>query len=257
MSPNSETASHHSGASGNPPAANLPAQPLTNIAYALIALGLIGFAIALTHRPRPAGLGGVPGQPAVLPRDRAGRRGGVGRFYLTQARWAGRAHYRLAEAFSGFLIPGFILFWFLFFGRELIFPWIRHPIPAKTTWLNVPFLFLRDGLALAVMTWLSLMFLGCLARRRGSPMGGDLGQHPDAAAENTPAGACGVHLLRRGVLAALVRPGDVAVAAMALDAVRLVVFRRRVLERGRHDGACGSLSAARAAVRATSSPRAV
>src|SRR5579863_7930107 len=159
MSPNSETASHHSGASGTPPAANLPAQPLTNIAYVLIALGLIGFAIALTsglaQRAWEAFLvnllfflgiaqGGVTASAA---------------FYLTQGRWAGRAHYRLAEAFSGFLIPGFILFWFLFLGRELIFPWIRHPIPAKAAWLNAPFLFLRDGAALAVMTWIDLKFL--------------------------------------------------------------------------------------------------
>jgi len=159
MSPNSETASHRSGPSGTPPAANLPAQPLTNIAYALIALGLIAFAIAVTsglaQRAWEAFLvnllfflgiaqGGVTASAA---------------FYLTQGRWAGRAHYRLAEAFSGFLIPGFILFWFLFLGRELIFPWIRHPIPAKTTWLNVPFLFTRDGVALAVMTWIDMKFL--------------------------------------------------------------------------------------------------
>jgi hypothetical protein len=159
MSPNSGTASQHSGASGTPPAANLPAQPLTNIAYVLIALGLIAFAIALTsglaQRAWEAFLvnllfflgiaqGGVTASAA---------------FYLTQGRWAGRAHYRLAEAFSGFLIPGFILFWFLFFGRELIFPWIRHPIPAKAAWLNAPFLFMRDGAALAVMTWIDLKFL--------------------------------------------------------------------------------------------------
>jgi hypothetical protein len=159
MSPNPGTASQHSGASGTPPAAHLPAQPLTNIAYVLIALGLIAFAIALTsglaQRAWEAFLvnllfflgiaqGGVTASAA---------------FYLTQGRWAGRAHYRLAEAFSGFLIPGFILFWFLFLGRELIFPWIRHPIAAKATWLNAPFLFLRDGLALAVMTWIDLKFL--------------------------------------------------------------------------------------------------
>ena len=127
--PNSETASHHSGASGNPPAANLPAQPLTNIAYALIALGLIGFAIALTtglaQRAWEAFLVNLLFFLGIA-------QGGVvasAAFYLTQGRWAGRAHYRLAEAFSGFLIPGFILFWFLFFGRELIFPGfgIRSP----------------------------------------------------------------------------------------------------------------------------------
>ena len=159
MSPNSETASYRSGASGPPPVANLPAQPLTTIAYVLIALGLVAFAIALTQglaqRAWEAFLVNLLFWLGIA-------QGGVvvsAAFYLTQGRWAGRAHYRLAEAFSGFLIPGFILFWFLFFGRELIFPWIRHPIPAKTTWLNVPFLFARDGIALAVMTLLSLSFL--------------------------------------------------------------------------------------------------
>ncbi len=117
-------------------------------------------------------------------------------FYLTQGRWAGRAHYRLAEAFSGFLIPGFILFWFLFFGRESIFPWIRHPIPAKTTWLNVPFLFARDGIALGRDDAFEPVVPFGLARRGGPQMGGDLGQHPDAAAEDTPAGARRMHLLR-------------------------------------------------------------
>jgi hypothetical protein len=159
MSPNSETASYRSGASGPPPVANLPAQPLTTIAYVLIALGLIAFAVALTQglaqRAWEAFLVNLLFWLGIA-------QGGVvasAAFYLTQGRWAGRAHYRLAEAFSGFLIPGFILFWFLFFGRELIFPWIRHPIPAKTTWLNVPFLFARDGIALAAMTLLSLSFL--------------------------------------------------------------------------------------------------
>ena len=159
MSPNSETASYRPGASGMPPAANLPAQPLTNIAYALIALGLIGFAIALTtglaQRAWEAFLVNLLFFLGIA-------QGGVvasAAFYLTQGRWAGRAHYRLAESFSGFLILGFVLFWFLLFGREWIFPWIRHPIPAKTTWLNVPFLFARDGIALGVMTLVSLSFL--------------------------------------------------------------------------------------------------
>ena len=92
-------------------------------------------------------------------------------FYLTQGRWAGRAHYRLAEAFSGFLIPGFVLFWFCSLAVN-IFPWILHPIPPKAAWLNAPFLFARDGIALAVMTLLSLSFLR-LAPRGGPQMGGD------------------------------------------------------------------------------------
>jgi hypothetical protein len=142
-----------------PPSANLPAQPLSTIAIVLIALGVIAFLFATTHglaqRAWEAFLVNLLFFLGIA-------QGGVvasAAFYLTQGRWAGRAHYRLAEAFSGFLVLGFVLFWLLLFGRESIFPWIRHPIPAKAGWLNVPFLFARDGIALAVMTLLSLSFL--------------------------------------------------------------------------------------------------
>ncbi len=80
-------------------------------------------------------------------------------FYLTQARWAGSAHYRLAEAFAPFLVVGFVLFWGLYFGRALIFPWVTHPVAQKAAWLNTPFLFARDGAGLALMTVLSLVFV--------------------------------------------------------------------------------------------------
>ncbi|MGO9455013.1 MAG: hypothetical protein ACLQDV_28795 [Candidatus Binataceae bacterium] len=77
-------------------------------------------------------------------------------FYLTQGRWAGTTQFRLAEAFAGFIPLGFILFWGLYFGRTLIFPWVLHPIAQKAAWLNTPFLFARDGLGLAIMTLLSI-----------------------------------------------------------------------------------------------------
>jgi hypothetical protein len=76
--------------------------------------------------------------------------------YLAQGRWAGVTQYRLAEAASGFLPLGFVLFWGLYFGRTLIFPWVLHPIAQKAMWLNTPFLFARDGISLLVMTLLSL-----------------------------------------------------------------------------------------------------
>ncbi|MBV8775083.1 MAG: hypothetical protein JO166_22520 [Deltaproteobacteria bacterium] len=85
-------------------------------------------------------------------------------FYLTQARWAGSTNYRMAEAFSLYLVIGFILFWGVFIGRLSIFPWILHPSPKQQVWLNVPFLFARDGIALLVMTIVSLWFVS-LSRR--------------------------------------------------------------------------------------------
>ena len=80
-------------------------------------------------------------------------------FYLTQARWARSTHYRLAEAFSGFIPLSFVLFWGVYHRPLRIFPWITHPIAKKAMWLNVPFLFARDGISLLVLTLLSMWFV--------------------------------------------------------------------------------------------------
>ena len=80
-------------------------------------------------------------------------------FYLTQAKWGGSTPYRLGEAFAPFLWVGFFLFFGLYFGRTLIFPWVTHPIPQKAAWLNVPFLFARDGIGLGVIAAASFAFI--------------------------------------------------------------------------------------------------
>ncbi|MBI1987329.1 MAG: hypothetical protein HYS70_03140 [Nitrospinae bacterium] len=77
---------------------------------------------------------------------------------VTDARW-GRPIKRLSEGFAAFLPISLLLFPILFLGREALFPWVRTPIPAKEAWLNVPFLFARDGLGLLVLYGLSLLFL--------------------------------------------------------------------------------------------------
>ncbi len=74
---------------------------------------------------------------------------------LTHAHW-GRSLKRLAEAPALFLVAALPLLAGLYPGRELIFPWIAHPLPAKAHWLNAPSLFLRDGtglLLLALTAW--------------------------------------------------------------------------------------------------------
>jgi hypothetical protein len=80
-------------------------------------------------------------------------------FYLTQAKWGGSTPYRLGEAFAPFLWVGFFLFFGLYFGRSLIFPWVTHPIAQKAAWLNVPFLFARDGIGLGAMAAASYAFI--------------------------------------------------------------------------------------------------
>lgn len=159
MSSNSETESPGQAA---PPAGGAPALPeerLRSVSLGLVILGVVGFTLALgvgaASRAWQAFLVNLLFWLGIA-------QGGVvvsAAFYLTQGRWAGTVHYRLAEAFAGFLPLGFLLFWFLYFGRELIFPWVLHPLPDKADWLNVPFLFARDGAALFVMTALSLWFI--------------------------------------------------------------------------------------------------
>src|SRR5713226_2644978 len=80
-------------------------------------------------------------------------------FYLTQAKWGGSTPYRLGEAFAPFLWVGFLLFFGLYFGRAAIFPWVKHPIAQKAAWLNIPFLFARDGIGLAAMALVSSAFI--------------------------------------------------------------------------------------------------
>lgn len=80
-------------------------------------------------------------------------------FYLTQAKWGGSTPYRLGETFVPFLWVGFFLFFGLYFGRAAIFPWVMHPIPQKAAWLNVPFLFARDGIGLGVIALVSTAFV--------------------------------------------------------------------------------------------------
>ncbi|HZO82209.1 MAG TPA: hypothetical protein VFB33_11000 [Candidatus Binataceae bacterium] len=187
MSPNSHS-SHQPAA--HRPAFELPAQPMSTVAVVLVIAGIIGFGTALSYglsaRAWEAYLVNLLFWMGVA-------QGGVvasAAFYLTQGRWAGRAHYRLAEAFSGFLVLGFILFWALYFGRDAIFPWIKHPVPAKEGWLNVPFLFARDGIALFVMTVLSLWFVAASRSdeaRKWAETSGNIYMPPKAVRRLAPA----------------------------------------------------------------------
>ncbi len=138
--------------------------PLNTLGVVLLLIGLAGFAVALiigrSQRVWEIWLVNFLYFNGIA-------QGGVvcsAAFYLTQARWAGTTHYRMAEAFSLYLAIGFILFWGVFIGRIFIFPWILHPSVKQQVWLNVPFLFARDGLALLVITAVSLWFVS-LSRR--------------------------------------------------------------------------------------------
>lgn len=77
---------------------------------------------------------------------------------ICNARW-GHVIKRVALGMGSFLPVALLMYVPLFFGRHWLFPWVRNPILEKAAWLNVPFFFFRNGLGLAVMVFLSLLFL--------------------------------------------------------------------------------------------------
>jgi Ni/Fe-hydrogenase subunit HybB-like protein len=97
---------------------------------------------------------------------------------ITNARW-GRPLKRIAEAPGAFLPVSFVLFWVLYLGKGKIFPWITHPVPEKAAWLNVPFLFARNGLGLFCLAAVGLAIIYHSVKRDQEAMAGsplDLGE---------------------------------------------------------------------------------
>jgi hypothetical protein len=78
--------------------------------------------------------------------------------HTTKARW-GRPLQSLAESFAAFFPLSFILFLFLFLGKEHIFPWLNGDVHGKAGWLNLPFLFSRDAVGLALLYGSGLSYL--------------------------------------------------------------------------------------------------
>jgi len=78
--------------------------------------------------------------------------------HITKARWSGPLS-GLSESFASFFPVSFVLFLILFIGKSHIFPWIHEDLHGKEVWLNIPFLFARDGIGLLVMYLLGFGFL--------------------------------------------------------------------------------------------------
>ena len=76
----------------------------------------------------------------------------------TFARW-GRSLKRLAEATAAFLPVAFVLLLVLFFGIESWAPWVREPLEARTSWLNVPFFVARQSLTFVLLSGLSVGYV--------------------------------------------------------------------------------------------------
>jgi len=77
---------------------------------------------------------------------------------LAKGHWSGVV-IRFAEAAAPFLIVALALFLGLFFGRQHVFSWLHEPRPDIGPWLTTKFFFVRNGLVLAGLAWLSWRFV--------------------------------------------------------------------------------------------------
>ncbi len=78
--------------------------------------------------------------------------------HAVKARWSGPLA-DLAEAFTAFFPVSLALFLMLLLSRGLIFPWLHHDLHGKEVWLNLPFLFTRDGAGLLILYLLGFGYL--------------------------------------------------------------------------------------------------
>ena len=93
--------------------------------------------------------------------------------HVTKARW-GKPLQGLAESFSAFFPVSFVLFLFLFFGRDHIFPWLGGDLHGKEGWLTIPFLFSRDAAGLLILYALGFGYIYCgLKLKRSHSVGAE------------------------------------------------------------------------------------
>ena len=74
----------------------------------------------------------------------------AGMIQITEGRWSPTIK-RIALTTAGFLPVSFVLFLVLFAGLAQLYPWVKHPVPKKEAWLNVPFLVARIGVGVLVL----------------------------------------------------------------------------------------------------------
>jgi hypothetical protein len=78
--------------------------------------------------------------------------------HTAKARWAGPLG-GLAEAFAGFFPLSFACFLVLLLGKDHLFPWLHEDLHGKEIWLNIPFLFTRDGIGFLILYGLGWAYL--------------------------------------------------------------------------------------------------
>ena len=77
---------------------------------------------------------------------------------LAKGHWSGLL-VRFAESAVAFLALALVLYVGLFLGRSHLFTWLHEPRPDVHPWLTTSFFFLRNGVILAALVWLSWRFV--------------------------------------------------------------------------------------------------
>ncbi len=78
--------------------------------------------------------------------------------HTVKARWAGPLS-GLAGSFAGFFPLSLVCFLALLIGRSHLFPWLHEDLHGKEIWLNIPFLFSRDGIGFLMLYGFGWAFL--------------------------------------------------------------------------------------------------
>ena len=78
--------------------------------------------------------------------------------HTVKARWTGPLS-GLAGAFAGFFPLSLVCFLVLLIGKNHLFPWLHEDLHGKEIWLNIPFLFTRDGIGFLILYGLGWAFL--------------------------------------------------------------------------------------------------
>jgi Ni/Fe-hydrogenase subunit HybB-like protein len=78
--------------------------------------------------------------------------------HITNARWSG-PFAGVADAFAAFFPFSFGLYLVLILGKSHIFPWLQQDLGGKEVWLNIPFLFTRDGIGLLLLYGFGFVYI--------------------------------------------------------------------------------------------------
>ena len=91
-----------------------------------------------------------------------------------KARWAGPLS-GLSEAFAGFFPISLVCFLVLLAGKDHLFPWLHEDLHGKEIWLNIPFLFTRDGIGFLILYGIGWAFTFQDLKLRARAAGPDSG----------------------------------------------------------------------------------